>query len=158
MFKRLAFINEQLYGVELANCEIEHKEPDFVGLFIQQFAKVRLLELFHKLVDKYWDVTKDEELKTATDWLYLTLAEQDLYDCIRLEIKEQWEALQSADCTDLFFAGATRSFFPRTFCAKPNKHDKSEPELFKKELRCTGVLCLCSKTDCCYDVGSNKCK
>ena len=33
-----------------------------------------------------------------------------------------------------------------------------EPGLFKEEFRCTEMLCLCSKTYCCYDVTSNKLK
>ena len=36
------------------------------------------------------------------------------------------------------------------------KHDKREPDLFKEEFRCTEMLCLCSKTYCCYDSNSNK--
>ena len=33
-----------------------------------------------------------------------------------------------------------------------------EPGLFKEEFRCTEMLCLCSKTYCCYDVTSSKLK
>ena len=38
------------------------------------------------------------------------------------------------------------------------KHDKREPGLFKEEFRCTEMLCLCSKTYCCYDSKSDKFK
>ena len=38
------------------------------------------------------------------------------------------------------------------------KHDKREPGLFKEEFRCTEMLSLCSKTYCCFDSKSNKCK
>ena len=34
MFKRLDHINDQLYEVELAKSEIEHREPMIVGFFI----------------------------------------------------------------------------------------------------------------------------
>ena len=40
-FKRLDHINDQLYGVEMAKAEIEHKEPIIVGFFILQYAKLR---------------------------------------------------------------------------------------------------------------------
>ena len=33
-----------------------------------------------------------------------------------------------------------------------------EPGLFKEEFRCTEMLCLCSKTYCCYDITCNKLK
>ena len=44
-FKRLDYINDQLYEVELAKAEIEHREPIIVGFFIPQYAKLRVLEL-----------------------------------------------------------------------------------------------------------------
>ena len=44
-FKRLNHINDQLYEVELAKAEIEHREPIIVGFFILQYAKLRMLEL-----------------------------------------------------------------------------------------------------------------
>ena len=50
------------------------------------------------------------------------------------------------------------TFFPRTRCNANKKHDKREPGLFKEEFRCAGMLCLCSKTYCCYDRKSNKYK
>ena len=50
------------------------------------------------------------------------------------------------------------TFFPRTCCSKHKKHDKREPGLFKEEFRCTEMLCLCSKTYCCYDSKSQKYK
>ena len=39
-FKRLDHINDQLYEVELAKAEIEHREPITVGFFILQYAKL----------------------------------------------------------------------------------------------------------------------
>ena len=45
LFKRLNFINDQLYEVELVKSEIEHQEPIIVGFFILQYAKLRMLEL-----------------------------------------------------------------------------------------------------------------
>ena len=90
-----------------------------------------------------------------TDSLYLALSEKDLYDCIREESKAEWELMRTEDCKDDFTANATTIFFPTTCCTK---HDKREPGLFKEEFRCTEMLCLCSKTYCCYDSNSNKYK
>ena len=33
---------------------------------------------------------------------------------------------------------------------------KREPGLFEEKLRCAKILCLCSKTYCCYDKQTNK--
>ena len=93
-----------------------------------------------------------------TDSLYLALAEKELEDCIRPEMRAEWQKLRSNDCVDKFTADAVSNFFPRTCCVKHKQHDKREPGLFKEEFRCTAMLCLCSKTYCCYDDTSNKYK
>ena len=93
-----------------------------------------------------------------TDSLYLALSEKELYDCIREESNAELSLLRTEDCKDDFTANATTNFFPRTCCTKHMKHDKREPGLFKEEFRCTEMLCLCSKTYCCYDSNSNKYK
>ena len=66
--------------------------------------------------------------------------------------------MRESDCSDSFKADAKSNFFPRTCCSIHKKHDKREPGLFKEELRCTEMLCLCSKTYCCYDNKSDKFK
>ena len=93
-----------------------------------------------------------------TDSLYLAIAEKELEDCIRPEMRAEWQRMRSNDCVDNFTADAVANVFPRTRCVKHKQHDKREPGLFKVEFRCTEMLCLCSKTYCCYDVTSNKLK
>ena len=93
-----------------------------------------------------------------TDSLYLALFEKELYDCIREESKVEWELRRTEDCKVDFTANATTNFFPRNCCTEHKKHDKREPGLFKEEFRCPELLCLCSKTCCCYDANSNKYK
>ena len=73
-------------------------------------------------------------------------------------MRAEWQRFRSNDCVDRFTADAVASFFPRTCCVKHQQHDKREPGLFKEEFRCTEMLCLCSKTYCCYDVTSNRLK
>ena len=46
-------------------------------------------------------------------------------------------------------------FSPRTCCNANKKQNKREPGLFKEEFRCAQMLCLCSKTYCCYDKETN---
>ena len=140
MFKRLNIIDEKLYEVELVKSEIEHREPIIVGFFILQYAKLRMLELYYNFFVKYCDINKFEELEMDTDSLYLALAEEELYDCIRPDKKREWIDFRSSDCADDFKANATTNFFPRTCCTKHKKHDKREPGLFKEEFRCTEML------------------
>ena len=93
-----------------------------------------------------------------TDSLYLALAEKELEDCIRPDLRAERQRLRSNDCFDGFTADAVANFLPRTCCVKQKQHDKREPGLFKEEFRCTERLCLCSMTYCCHDVTSNKIK
>ena len=58
MFKRLRYINDQLFEVELAKSEIEHKEPIIVGFFILHYAKLRMLELCYNFFTKFCDTDK----------------------------------------------------------------------------------------------------
>ena len=150
-------MNNSLYEIELAKAQIEHKEPIIVGFFIQ-YAKLRMLELYYNFFTRFCDVNKFEELEMDTDSLYLALAEKELEDCIRPEMRAEWQRLRSNDSVDSFTADAVANFFPRTCCVKHKQHDEREPGLFKEEFRCTEMLCLCSKTYCCFDVTSNKLK
>ena len=158
LFKRLNTVQKDLYKIELLKSTIEHKEPIIVGFFILQYAKLRMLELYNNFFDKFCDVNKFEELEMDTGSLYLALAEENLYDCICPEKKADWENLREKDCRDSFRADSKTNFFPRTLCSVHKKHDKREPGLFKEEFRCTEMLCLCSKTYCCYDNKSDKMK
>ena len=157
-FKRLINVSEEIYEVELEKSKIEHREPIIVGFFKLQYAKLRMLELYYNFVDKFCDVDKFEELERGTDSLYLALAHENLYDCIRPAKKEEWKALPERECDDSFRADISQKFFPRTCCSKHKKHDKRELGLFNEEFRCIEMICLCSKTYSCYNAKSDKYK
>ena len=118
LFRKLDHMNNSLYEFELAKAQIEHKEPIIVGFFVLQYAKLRMLELYYNLFTKLCDVNNFEELEMATDSRYLALAEKELEDCIRPEMRAEWHRLRSNDCVDSFTADALANFFPRTFCVK----------------------------------------
>ena len=119
MFKRLDHIKDQLYEVELAKAEIEHREPIIiVGFFILQYAELRMLELYYNFFERFCGVKKFEELERDTDSLYLALSEKELYDCIQEESKAEWSLFRTEDCKSNFTANTTTNFFPRTCCTK----------------------------------------
>ena len=156
MFKRLNDITDQVYEVEQVKPEIEHREPLFVSFLILRYAKQRMLELYYNYFKKARDTDKYEELEMDTDYLYLALSEENLEDVLLPGKRAEWDKLRSKDCTDSFTANATDNFFPRTCCNTHKKQDNLEPGLFKEEFRCAEMLCLCSKTYCCYDKHTNK--
>ena len=131
LFKRLNFITDQLYEVELVMSEIEHREPIIVGFFILQYAKFRMLELYYNFFKKFCDTEKYEELEMDTDSLYLALSEENLEYITLPEKRNGWEAIRSRDCTYSFTANATGNFLPSTCCSSHKKHVKRKPGLFK---------------------------
>ena len=90
LFKRLDHVNNSLYEVELAKAQTGHKKPIIVGFFIRQYANLRMLELYYNFFTRFCDVNKFEELEMDTDSLYLALAEKELEDCIRPEMRAGW--------------------------------------------------------------------
>ena len=157
LFKKLDHVNNSLHEVELPEAQIEHKEPIIVSFFLQ-YAKLQTLELYYNFFTTFRDVNKFEDLEMDTDSLYPALAEKELEDCMRHKLRAEWQRLRSNDCVVSFTADVLATFFPGTCCVKHKQHDKREPGLFKEEFRCTELLCLCSKTYCCYDVTSIKLK
>ena len=145
LYQRLDHINDQLCEVELANAEIEHREPIIVGFFVFQYAKPRMLELYYNFSERFCDVNKFEELEMDTDSLYLALSERELYDCIREESQVEWELMRTEYCKDDFTANTTTNFFPRTYCTELMKHNKGEPGLFKEDFGCKEMLCCAVK-------------
>ena len=156
LFKQPNFITDQMYEVELVKSEIEHREPILVGFFILQYTQLRMLELYYNFFKKFCDTQKYEELEMDTDSLFLALSEKNLDDIFLPEKRNEWEAIRSRDGTDSFTANATGIFFPRIECTAHKKQDKREPGQFNKEFMCSEMLCLYSKTYCCYDRKSNK--
>ena len=54
-FEMMIYLNDKLYEVEAVKPEVEHEEPTIVGLFILQFAKLRMPELYCIFFDKFCD-------------------------------------------------------------------------------------------------------
>ena len=158
LFKKLDHLNKSSNDIELVKAQIEHKEQTLVGFFFLQCAKLGTLELYYNFFTRFCDVNKFEELEMDTDSLYLALAEEEVENFLRPEMRADWQRLRSYHCVDSFTADSIANFFPRTCCVKHKQHNKREPGLFKEEFRRTEMLCLCSKTYCCYDVTSNKLK
>ena len=77
-----------------------------------------MLELFYNFFNKFCDVAKFEELEMDTDSLYLALAEKELEDCIKPEMRAEWHRLRSNHCASIFTAEAVANLFPRTCCLK----------------------------------------
>ena len=110
-----------------------------------------MLELYYNICSKFCDVNKFEELEMDTVSMYLAVAGKEREDCIRPDMRADWQRLRSNDCVNCFTADAVAIFFTRTCCVKHKQHDKRELGLFREEFRCTEMSCLCRKTYGCHD-------
>ena len=71
-----------------------------------------MLELYFNFFTRFCDVNKFEDLEMDTYSLYLGLAEKELEDCIKPEMRAEWQGLPSNDCVDSFIADAVANFSP----------------------------------------------
>ena len=83
-----------------------------------------------------------------TNCLSLALAEKELEDCIRREMKAKWKHLLSKVCANGFAADAVIKFSRQMSYAK----QKTKPS----ERNSDAELCLWSKTYSGYDITTNK--
>ena len=93
-----------------------------------------MLELYYDLFDEFYDVNEFEQLEMDTDWLYLAIAEENLYDCIQPEKKRYLGKMRENDCRESLKADAKSNFFPQTCCSIHKKHNKRDPGLLKRNL------------------------
>ena len=98
--------------LSLRKADIEHREPIIVGFFILQYAELRMFEFYYNFFTKLCDA---DQYKTeiVTGSLYFALAENELYECIRIEKRREWELLLNKYCSDSFTADACIYFFPQ---------------------------------------------
>ena len=157
-FKQLQYINDSAFEVEHVKVKAEHREPIVEGFFILQYAKLRILEFYYSSFKQYCDESNFEELEMDTDSPCSPLAENDNTDCIRQDHRGEWSAVRSEICRNTFEADSLRNFFPQTCCSTHSQLDKREPGLVEKKLRATKMICLCSKTYCCFDSQTKKTK
>ena len=135
-----------------------------MGFFILQYAKLRMLELYYNFFEIFCDKSKYEELEMDTDSLYLSLAGDNFEDIMKVndenDMRWCWQLERTLDCEHgyNFEADSVDHFFPRTCCRAHAEYDKRTPGLFKEEFVCTEMVCLCSKTYCCYCSKTNTIK
>ena len=73
--------------VEVAEAEVEHKDPVALVFYILQYAKQRLLKLCYNSFDQVFDISNFEELEMIMVSLYIALVEKELTDFIGYEVK-----------------------------------------------------------------------
>ena len=115
-----------------------------------------MLDIYYNFFKKFCDTDKYDEFEMDNDFLCLALSEEKLENGNLPKKRAEWVHIRSKDCTDNFSANASDSFFHRTCYNAHEKLDRRDPGLFEEQFRCAEMLCLSSKTYCCYDWKRNK--
>ena len=70
-----------------------------------------MLRQNYNFFTRFCDINKFEVLEMDTDSLYLALAVKQLENCIRPEMRAEWQKVRSNDCVNSFTADAVANFF-----------------------------------------------
>ena len=83
-FKKLDYVNNSLYQVELPKAQIEHKEPIIFGFFMLQWAKLRMSQLYYNFFTRFCDgVEKLGPISESWKWTQIR--------CISLLPRQNWK-------------------------------------------------------------------
>ena len=153
-FKWLWHSNDELHEVRLGGSVIEHKEPIKMVFLILQYAKLRLLEPYHSLSCNllwYWQIWGMD-----IDALYLALAEEELYDCIKVRKHKSGNCWVVHNVAIRSLQTLAAIFSPTGAVLNTKKTWWKKPGLFKDDFWWTELLCLCNQTYCCNDSVNQK--
>jgi hypothetical protein len=148
LFKNINEIDDGVYELTTGKKLVKHAEPITLGFFILQYSKLHMLQLVHNFFEKFCDRNLYQFIEMDTDSLYMALGRETIEECIKPEMKGEWDDIRNHDHRDNFRADGHLNFFPRTCCDEHRHHDKREPGLFKEEWKGDEMIALCSKTYC----------
>uniref|UniRef100_A0A915I2C6 Uncharacterized protein n=1 Tax=Romanomermis culicivorax TaxID=13658 RepID=A0A915I2C6_ROMCU len=102
--------------------------PIVVGLSVYNWAKVRMLEFFYDVLQKYFDPADYQCMETDTDSIYLAISAPNLLDIVKPHLKAEF----------------LNNVYPKWFVTSPQQ--KRTPGLLKVEWSGTAMCCLWAKT------------
>ena len=145
-FKKVCELDDDVFEIESEKNKMKLDLPIYLGYFILQYAKLRMLEFYYDFVDKYVCRSDFHYIEMDTDSAYFAISDKNLYSVIKPELKKEYEKSVYYSCGIDKFEAEGSHWFPRSCCDQHIKHDKRTPGLFKLEASGTKMLALCSKT------------
>jgi G:T-mismatch repair DNA endonuclease (very short patch repair protein) len=162
-FKSLNVIEAEeipdLYEVAMKKKQHIMDLPVHIGFFVYSYAKMRMLQFYYDLVDKFVDRSKYEYCQMDTDSAYIALASSSLDDLVKPELRQQyfdeydkWFLTEACDkhmpqCRRAQLAGIQwPAYRGCKDCVNKQMYTKRTPGLFKLEYSGDGIIALCSKT------------
>lgn len=125
-----------IYEVKKHKRRINLNNPIHVSIAIYQLAKLRMLQFYYDLIDKYIDRSDFQYLEMDTDSAYIAFSDDNPFpNLIKPELLLEYEAEK-----DNWFPRETHKAF-----------DKRKAGLFKEEWRGNAMISLSSKNYICYE-------
>ena len=90
-FYSLTELPNDYYEVEKIEKKINLDLPVHLGVFILNYAKLRMLELYYDILDYYLHREDFEVLEMDTDSNYLGISAENLEDLIKPKLLEEFE-------------------------------------------------------------------
>lgn len=145
---------DEIFEIEMEKTKILLDLPIYLGYFILQYAKLRMLEFYYDFLDKYVNRNDFEYLETDTDSAYFALTGPDLKSVVKKELRKLFDSIvgvsglgtKNQNCNNQNFEANLTNFIPRECCQKHHKWDNKTPGLFKLEAEGSEMVALCSKT------------
>jgi hypothetical protein len=144
-FKTMTALANNTYEVQMAKERIELTLPTYLGLFVLQYSKLRMLSFYYDFLDVYIDRKHFQLTEMDTDSNYFAISEKSLQAIIKPEKLGEFQESIENQC-DVDEISAETNWFPRSCCKKHIQLDKRTPGLFKEEFSGEGMISLCSKT------------
>ena len=130
---KLRYCRNWLYSVFLDN-------PLQIAIAVYSYAKLLLIS-FWEFLNKYLDNDLYQLMQTDTDSLYIAFARETIDDCVKPELREEWEHVKC----DFFSSNDTTEIDFEDCKITREQYDKRSPGKFKPEFIGDGMYCLNSK-------------
>lgn len=128
----------EAYELTMSKRRIKLNNPIQISHAIYQLAKLRMLEFYYDLLDKYIDRSDFQYQEMDTDSAYIAFsAENPFPDLVRPELRSEFDKEK-------------HDWFPRDDTEEHKKYDSRTPGLFKEEWRGEGMISLSSKNYICF--------
>ena len=130
-FYNLTELPDGYYEVEKTKKKINLDLPIHLGVFILNYAKLRMLEFYYDFLDHYLPREDFELLEMDTDSNYLGITGENVEDLIKPELREEFERNKH-----------------NWFVTPLAPQGKRTPGLFQVEFKGNKMIGLCSKSYC----------
>jgi hypothetical protein len=137
-FRALTELENDCFEIELAKQRICLDLPIQAGYFILQLAKLRMLQFYYDVIDRFVSRQDFQLLNMDTDSMYLALSTKTLEQAIIPEKRGEYDIIKN-------------DWFPRQYPPEASIFDRRVPGLFKLENEGNICVSLCSKTYCLVD-------